>query len=60
MRKWNSQLKYTSQPPEEVEESFGPNATLSNPFYIGGYTVIYYDIKGKHEISSNPLRINLI
>lgn len=46
--------------PEEVKESFGPNATLSNPFYIGGYTVLYYDIKGKHEINSNPLRINLI
>ncbi|BDH79577.1 hypothetical protein MTTB_09560 [Methanothermobacter tenebrarum] len=46
--------------PEEVEEAFGPNATLSNPFFIGGYTVIYHDMKGKHEISSNPLRINLI
>lgn len=45
---------------EEVEEAFGPNATLSNPFYIGGYTVIYHDIKGEHKISSNPLKINLI
>lgn len=60
----NEEVEFTVEvyipTPEEVEESFGPNATLSNPFYIGGYTVIYYDIKGKHEISSNSLRINLI
>lgn len=46
--------------PEEIKESFGPNTTLSNPFFIGGYTVIYHDIKGKHEITSNPITIKLI
>jgi len=46
--------------PKEVKEGFGPNATLSNPFFIGGYTVIYHDIKGKHEITSNPITIKLI
>ncbi|BAW31508.1 MAG TPA: CARDB domain-containing protein [Methanothermobacter sp.] len=45
---------------EEVKKDFGPNATLSNPFYIGGYTVIYHDIKGEHQITSNPINIKLI
>ncbi len=45
---------------EEVKEGLDPNATLSEPFCIGGCAVIYYDINGRHEIRSNPIEIKLI
>jgi len=44
---------------EEVKEDFGENATLSNPFFIGGFSVTYTDLSGKHSLNSNSLEIPL-
>ncbi len=44
----------------EVQEDFGPNATVSNPFFIGGFSVKFNDAKGsKHTVLSNSIEIKL-
>ena len=46
---------------QEVQQDFGANATVSNPFYIGGFSVSFSDTSGaKHSVLSNSLNINLI
>lgn len=46
---------------EEVKQDFGDNATVSNPFYIGGFAVTFTDSNGsKHTINSNSLEIKLV
>lgn len=46
---------------KEVKEDFGPDATVSNPFYIGGVAVSYQNANGeKFGINSNSLSIPLI
>jgi hypothetical protein len=45
---------------KEVQEDFGANATVSNPFGIGGFAVTFTDSNGsKHTINSNSLEIKL-
>ncbi len=45
---------------KELQEDFGENATVSNPFYIGGFAVTFTDSKGsEHTINSNSLNIKL-
>ncbi|MCK9151487.1 hypothetical protein [Methanobacterium alcaliphilum] len=45
----------------EVKEDFGPDATVSNPFYIGGVAVSYQNANGKtFGINSNSLSIPLV
>ncbi|NYB53014.1 MAG: hypothetical protein HVN35_10725 [Methanobacteriaceae archaeon] len=45
---------------KEVQADFGPNATVSNPFYIGGFSVTFTDSSGsQHTIKSNSLNIKL-
>jgi len=44
----------------EVQSDFGSNATVSSPFYIGGFSVSFNDASGaKHSVLSNPININL-
>lgn len=46
---------------EEVKLDFGPDATVSNPFFIGGFAVIYKDANGEeHTVNSNSLEIPLV
>lgn len=56
---------YTSQvyiPTDaEAQEDFGINATVSNPFFIGGFSVKFNDVKGsEHSILSNSIEIKLV
>lgn len=56
---------YTSQlyiPTDaEVQQDFGPNATVSNPFFIGAFTVTFNDNSSKkHTINSNSFQIKLV
>ena len=45
---------------QEVQQDFGANATVSNPFYIGGFSVSFSDTSGaKHSVLSNSININL-
>ena len=45
---------------KEVQQDFGTNATVSNPFYIGGFSVSFTDTSGaKHSVLSNSLSIKL-
>lgn len=45
---------------KEVQQDFGANATVSNPFYIGGFSVSFTDTSGaKHSVLSNSISINL-
>lgn len=45
---------------KEVQEDFGPNATVSNPFFIGGFGVSYTDSSGStHTINANSIEIKL-
>ncbi|MEL7670991.1 CARDB domain-containing protein [Methanobacterium sp.] len=45
---------------KEVQQDFGANATVSNPFYIGGFSVSFTDTSGaKHSVLSNSININL-
>lgn len=45
---------------KEVQEDFGENATVSNPFYIGGFGVTFTDSSGsKNTVNSNNLNIKL-
>ncbi|MGB9936687.1 MAG: hypothetical protein ACPK7O_03120 [Methanobacterium sp.] len=44
----------------EVQQDFGPNATVSNPFFIGGFSVKFNGPNGtKHSTLSNPIEIKL-
>lgn len=56
---------YTSQlyiPTDaEVQQDFGPNATVSNPFFIGGFKVTFKSINGsKYNVTSNSIEIKLV
>ncbi|MGF7117115.1 hypothetical protein [Methanobacterium oryzae] len=56
---------YTSQlyiPTDaEVQEDFGINSTVSNPFFIGGFNVKFNDANGnEHSIMSNSIEIKLV
>jgi hypothetical protein len=45
----------------EVKQDFGPDATISNPFYFGGVGVSYQDANGNSfSIESNSLSIPLV
>ena len=45
---------------QEVQEDFGPNATVSNPFFIGGFGVSYTDSSGStHTLNANSIEIKL-
>ncbi len=56
--------RYTSQlyiPTDaEVQQDFGPNATVSNPFFIGGFSVIFNSTKGSKSVTSNSIQIKLV
>jgi len=53
---WNVYIPTDS----EVQEDFGDNATVSNPFYIGGFAVTCTDSSGSiRTLNSNSLSINL-
>jgi len=44
----------------EVQQDFGPNSTVSNPFPIGGFSVTYNDSNGaRYTVLSNSIQINL-
>ncbi len=46
---------------QDVKKDFGPNATVSNPFFIGGFVVTYQDAKGSESTTnSNSLEIQLV
>jgi hypothetical protein len=46
---------------KEVQEDFGLNATVSNPFFIGGFGVSYTDSSGsKRTLNANSLSIKLV
>lgn len=45
----------------ENKADFGPGATISNPFYIGGFAVLFIDAKGSnHTVHSNNITIKLV
>ena len=44
---------------KDIKEDFGLNATISDPFYIGGFNVKYFVNGVEYSINSNPLEINL-
>lgn len=45
----------------EVQADFGPDATVSNPFFIGGFSVKFNSAKGaKHTTHSNSIEIKLV
>jgi cytochrome c biogenesis protein ResB len=45
---------------QEVKEDFGSNATVSNPFFIGGVAVSYQDAVGNtYTVNSNSISIPL-
>jgi cytoskeletal protein RodZ len=45
---------------KEVQEDFSSNATVSNPFFIGGFGVSYTDSSGStHTINANSIEIKL-
>lgn len=44
----------------EVQQDFGTNSTVSNPFIIGGFSVTFKDAKGaSYSVLSNSVQINL-
>jgi hypothetical protein len=46
---------------EQVKADFGPNATVANPFFVGGFTVSFQDVNGsKHSITARSLKIKLV
>lgn len=56
-------FQYTMHIPtdQEVQEDFGANSTVSNPFFIGGFSVSYTDSAGSsYSLSSNDLEIKLV
>jgi heme/copper-type cytochrome/quinol oxidase subunit 2 len=57
-RTFNNQMHIPTD--QEVQQDFGSNATVANPFYIGGFSVSFTDSSGaKHSILSNSISINL-
>ena len=57
-KKYNGSLYIPTD--AEVQQDFDPNATVSNPFFIGGFSVTFNDGKGsKHSILSNSIEIRL-
>ncbi len=45
---------------KEVQQDFGSNATVSNPFFIGGFGVSFTDSSGStHTINANSIEIKL-
>ncbi len=45
----------------EVQQDFGPNATVSNPLFIGGFSVSFTDSNSStHTITANSLEIKLV
>ena len=45
----------------EVQEDFGSNSTVSNPFYVGGFAVSFTDSSGStHSINANSIEIKLV
>jgi len=45
----------------EVQQDFGANASVSNPFFIGSFTVTFKDIRGSnHTVTSNSVQIRLV
>ncbi len=45
----------------EVQQDFGPNATVSNPYFIGSFSVSFNDTGGKkHTVNSNSIQIKLV
>ncbi|MBI5679675.1 MAG: hypothetical protein HZC47_02115 [Methanobacterium sp.] len=45
----------------EVQADFGPDATVSNPFFIGGFSVKFNGANGaKHTKTSNSIEIKLV
>jgi hypothetical protein len=46
---------------EEVQADFGENATVENPFFIGGFGVTFTDSNGsKRTINANSIEIKLV
>ena len=45
---------------KDITDDFGLDATLSNPFYIGGFNVKYFVNGVEHNINSNSLEIVLV
>lgn len=43
-----------------LEQDFGPGASISNPFYIGGYSVTYNLNGTQFQFNANALEINLV
>jgi len=44
----------------QLREDFGPDATISNPFSIGGYSITYMLNGEQFQFNSNSLEIKLI
>ncbi len=45
----------------EVQQNYKTNSTVPNPFFIGGFGVLFNDAKGsKYTIKSNDLEIKLV
>jgi Translocon-associated protein beta (TRAPB) len=46
---------------DQVKADFGPNATVSNPFLVGGFGVSFQDVNGsKHSVTASTLEIKLV
>lgn len=43
-----------------IQEDFGPNATIENPFFIGGFNVKYVVNGIEHSINSNSIEVKLV
>lgn len=44
----------------QVEQNFGPGSTISNPFFIGGYSVTYNLNGESFQFNANSLKIKLV
>ncbi|MGZ7118274.1 MAG: hypothetical protein ACXVH2_01080 [Methanobacterium sp.] len=57
-RTYNSKIEIPTD--AEVQQDFGSNATVSNPFFIGGFVVTFNDAAGnKQSVTSNSIEIKL-
>ncbi|MGZ7048477.1 MAG: hypothetical protein ACXVHO_00555 [Methanobacterium sp.] len=57
-RTYNSKVEIPTD--AEVQQDFGSNATVSNPFFIGGFVVTFNDAAGNnHSVTSNSIEIKL-
>ena len=46
---------------EQVKADFGPDATVSNPFFLGGFDVSFQDASGsKHSATASSIKIKLV